>query len=435
MQFLANLYFSYQLFMVSFVGTYIFARKVPKRDYFYVTFIIGAILGSIISTILWMVSKQYGGESRQLYATLCSFFILFELFIIYFISYKINIIECMTYVMAGWTMLHLSGKIQYFICLLSNITVDYFNYSRQYTLINTFCLVFTTLMAYMLLKVFYKGDTRVRNPRVIFPLAIIVAVSVILNAYSPYDVNKSSELFLNFYALAFCIISLYFIFRSFDNSYLFNQLRFIKELDKKKAKQYEMSKESIDIINNRTHDLKKFISKFGNSKSILTEEEIKLLDKHISYYDKRSKIGIPSLDTIITEKIFIFEKKKIRFKYNVNPDGLNIFTDFEIYTLFGNILDNAEEALVQCDEKYRYDELIVSKNGNLLSIHNENYTKENVKIEKNTLFTSKKDVLFHGYGTNSIKETVKKYNGVCTFSCSNNVFCVDILIPLEMKNS
>lgn len=159
------------------------------------------------------------------------------------------------------------------------------------------------------------------------------------------------------------------------------------------------------------------------------------MDKHISYYDKRSKIGIPSLDTIITEKIFIFEKKKIRFKYNVNPDGLNIFTDFEIYTLFGNILDNAEEALVQCDEKYRYDELIVSKNGNLLSIHNENYTKENVKIEKNTLFTSKKDVLFHGYGTNSIKETVKKYNGVCTFSCSNNVFCVDILIPLEMKNS
>lgn len=254
MQFLANIYFSYQLFMVSFVGTYIFARKVPKRDYFYVTFLIGAILGSIISTILWMVSKQYGGESRQLYATLCSFFILFEIFIIYFISYKINIIECMTYVMAGWTMLHLSGKIQYFICLLSNINVDYFNYSWQYTLINTFCLVFTTLMAFVLLKVFYKGDTRVRNPRVIFPLAIIVAVSVILNAYTPYDVNESSELFLNFYALAFCIISIYFIFRSFDNSSLFNQLRFIKELDKKKAKQYEMSKESIDIINNRTHD-------------------------------------------------------------------------------------------------------------------------------------------------------------------------------------
>ena len=83
--------------------------------------------------------------------------------------------------------------------------------------------------------------------------------------------------------------------------------------------------------------------------------------------------------------------------------------------------------------KDRFDELKVYKNENLLIIHNENYTKDTVRIVNNKLFTSKKDTISHGYGTESIKETVKKYKGVCTFSCANNIFSVDILIPLENK--
>lgn len=434
MQLLTNIYFSWQLFGFSFFGTFVFAHRVPKRKYFYIKFILFGIVGSILSTYLWMVSKEYGGEYRQLYAALVSFFVLIEIFVIFYLSYKINVVECLTYVMAGWTMQHLSGKIQYFILMAFNIQVDYFNYTWQYTLINALCLFFTTLMNIIILQVFYKGDTRVKNPRIVFPLIIIVFVSVILSAFSPYDINKKSEMFLNFYAVAFCLISLCFIYWSFDNTFLLNQLKFVKQLDEKKAKQYEISKESIDIINNRAHDLKKFISKFGDSKSLLTDEEVQLLKKHIDYYDKRCKTGNNALDTIINEKIFVFDNKKIKFNYIVDISGLSIFTDFEIYTLFGNILDNAEEALVKCDVNNRYDELRISKKDNLLIIHNENYTKENVKIKNNTLFTSKKDVMYHGYGTNSIKETVKKHNGICTFSCNDNVFSVDILIPLKLNS-
>lgn len=431
MQLLANIYFSWQLFGFSFFGTYIFAHRVPKKKYFYIKFILFAIVGSIASTYLWILSKENGGEYRQLYAALCSFFILTEIFLIFYISYKINAVECLTYVMAGWTMQHLSGKIQYFLLLAFNIQVDYFNYTWQYTLVNAFCLIFTTLVNFLILQVFYKGDTRVKNPRIIFPLTIIFIVSVILSAFSPYDINKTSEMFLNFYAVAFCLISSCFIYWSFDNTFLLNQLKFVKELDAKKAKQYEVSKESIDIINNRAHDLKKLISKFGDSKFLLTDEEIKQLKKHIEYYDKRCKTGNNALDTIINEKSFVFDSKKIKFNYAVDTNGLTIFTDFEIYTLFGNILDNAEEALVKCDVNDRYDELTITKKDNLLIIHNENYTKEDVKIKNNTLFTSKKDTIYHGYGTNSIKETVKKHNGICTFSCADNIFSVDILIPLK----
>lgn len=433
LQEIASLYFSCQLFVASFAGTYVFAKKVPKRNFFYWKFTLGGLVCSIVTTVLWFLSKRYGGDQRSLYVTLCSFFALIELFIVFYISYKNSVVECLTYIMAGWTILHLSGKIQYFICLLFNVTVDYFNYSWQYTLINFLSLTFTFIVITLILKYFYSGDTRVKNPKVILPLAIIVLVSVILNSFSPYDNSVISQIFLNLYALAFCIISLYFIFWSFDNSYLSNRVKLVEELDKKKAKQYEMSKESINIINNRTHDLKKLMSRFGENAALLNEDEIKTLNKHIEYYDKRSKTGIQSLDTIITEKIYVFEKKKIKFRYKVEAQGLEIFSDFEIYTLFGNILDNAEEALSTCEEKDRFDELKVYKNENLLIIHNENYTKDTVRIVNNKLFTSKKDTISHGYGTESIKETVKKYKGVCTFSCANNIFSVDILIPLENK--
>ena len=45
--------------------------------------------------------------------------------------------------------------------------------------------------------------------------------------------------------------------------------------------------------------------------------------------------------------------------------------------------------------------------------------------------TTKKDTVYHGYGVKSISLIVDKYEGNVSFSTKNNIFNLNILLPLR----
>lgn len=203
------------------------------------------------------------------------------------------------------------------------------------------------------------------------------------------------------------------------------ELERIREIERKN---YEFTKETIDIINVKCHDLKHQISKLGGGG--ISQDEIDELKKRMDIYDLSIKTGNTDLDIVIAEKSLMFEKNKIAFSVMCEAEKLNFMPSSDIYSLFGNALDNAIEAVVFLPEDERTISLGIKEIIGQLYIHIENpYVGELIR-NGTALKTTKGDEAYHGFGVHSIKLTVEKFGGVLEICTDDNIFSLDILFPV-----
>ena len=82
------------------------------------------------------------------------------------------------------------------------------------------------------------------------------------------------------------------------------------------------------------------------------------------------------------------------------------------------------------DEEKRCIMLKVFRKDNLLCIHAENYCTENLKFKDNLPVTTKGSTDYHGFGLKSVRYVVKKYGGNLSVGLRDNMFVVDIIMPV-----
>lgn len=112
----------------------------------------------------------------------------------------------------------------------------------------------------------------------------------------------------------------------------------------------ESSKETIDLINIKCHDLKNQIAMLG---SRIPKEEIEELNHTISIYDTTAKTGNEALDVLLAEKLLLCENKSIHFDYMADGENLSVLKPSDIYSLFGNASYNAIEAADKVEDLSR----------------------------------------------------------------------------------
>lgn len=105
----------------------------------------------------------------------------------------------------------------------------------------------------------------------------------------------------------------------------------------------------------------------------------------------------------------------------------------DISNMFGNMLDNAMEAVMPLPADQRLIHLSVARQRNFLCIMMENPYDENVQVELRGGFpiALHKSREFHGFGVKSIAATAKKYNGTASFTREQGWFRLRVLIPLQ----
>jgi sensor histidine kinase regulating citrate/malate metabolism len=150
------------------------------------------------------------------------------------------------------------------------------------------------------------------------------------------------------------------------------------------------------------------------------EKENKLLGKKLFYY----KTGNDTVDTILNIKQKIAENNGFIFMINARvPESCKISSvDFAV--ILGNLLDNAIEA--SSNEENPFIEVKIKPIEKFLVIAISNkYTKSDTFLN-----TTKSDKDFHGIGINSVKKTVKNYDGEYAFKVKDGIFHANIMIPL-----
>lgn len=118
------------------------------------------------------------------------------------------------------------------------------------------------------------------------------------------------------------------------------------------------------------------------------------------------------LDMILNEKLKEAKDKKIDMQISTEVFTTLPFTDREIISLFGNLLDNAIEACEKINDKKRWIKIKIKKKNLLLYIEIANALEEMPKQIQKEFVSNKKDNGLHGYGMKNIQDIVKKYDGI-----------------------
>ena len=102
----------------------------------------------------------------------------------------------------------------------------------------------------------------------------------------------------------------------------------------------------------------------------------------------------------------------------------------DVSALFGNLMDNALEAVREIREpERRLINLTVEEKKGFLVIVCENCCEGERMILEGIPVTTKQDTNYHGFGTQSIRRIAEKHGGTAVFSLEDGWFRTKIVIP------
>ena len=197
--------------------------------------------------------------------------------------------------------------------------------------------------------------------------------------------------------------------------------------------QYRQSRESIDVINHKYHDLKHQIAVLrAEPDADKRSAYLDGMEEEIRDYEAQNKTGNSVLDTVLTGKSMYCVRHGIELTCVADGAKLAFMDVMDICTIFGNLLDNAIECELGIqDKKKRLIHLAVYTKKDFLVIQCENYCPDHLEFQDGLPVTTKKDKAYHGYGIKSIRLTADKYGGTVTIHTRDEWFEINTLIPLR----
>ena len=251
------------------------------------------------------------------------------------------------------------------------------HYSVMTGLVYAMTYIFCYWLAYICFarRIEKNGNHRIKSVPLLMILAAVVLVSIVINAVVTYNsygnYDKTFLICTGMGIIISCILALCLQFGLLTNKNLETELDNVYKLWHEEQKQFASSKANIDLINLKCHDLKHQIRKIGSGQ--ISESALKEIEDTVSIYDSAVKTGNSALDIILTEKSLLCGSNQISFTVIADGEALGFIADADIYTLFGNALDNAIEAVMRLPEEKRVISLTTKQNGNLLSVNIRNF--------------------------------------------------------------
>ena len=272
------------------------------------------------------------------------------------------------------------------------------------------------------------GPRQMTTAVLIYGLVMALAFSPALRA----DIIGVDWL-LMYMSQTFCLLILFLQNEIFKRSYMREEMDLMKLLMKKEQDQYRMTKENIALINQKCHDMKHQIQAIRSASVEEREAYLSELEETIQIYESMVKTGNEVLDTILTDKSLYCKDRGIKISCVVDGSQMGFIHTIDLYTLLGNAIDNAIEAVEKFStiEKRQID-VMAYRQQNFLVLNIINPVKiEPVYEESDELpVTIKGDKRYHGFGLPSMKFILEKYEGHLNVKVEDGCFDLKMLIPI-----
>ena len=263
---------------------------------------------------------------------------------------------------------------------------------------------------YVLFAIFieYSFAIRIRNPSDVIT-GIIILVGLFISAVTiVYFTNRIARMYKEHYYLD--------LMRNQNKI----QLDHFNEISEK----YEQSRVVI-------HDVKKHLdvlSSLSFSKDEKAVEYGKIIKNQVDSLLGEFHCSNRILSIIMSQKILTAEKAGIRVETKIEDLLLDCIEDVDLTAIFANLWDNSIEACTSTNDTERYISVIVGRVNDFIVISFENTFDGSIKQNGGLLLSSKEN--HEGLGLSIVKASVEKYNGSLTMKHTDNIFNVEIVIPL-----
>lgn len=284
--------------------------------------------------------------------------------------------------------------------------------------------------------VYIRAFNRIGRPlvgtRFLLLVGSILTIVIVMSVYA-ISLNGGMLVLFRCISILSCVMVLAVMKELLENHKLQEDVASLARMNEQTARHYERLKDTIEATNVRCHDVKHQISRLraANGKQGQTDVAGILddIEQSINIYDGIAKTGNAALDIVLTEKSLLCAKEDIHFTYMADGHALDKLEDRDVYSLFGNILDNAIEASRAITEpSRRVIDLMVSRRGNIMSVRADNYYDHQLQFVDGLPHTTKADAANHGFGLASIRMTVSKYDGDMSIETNDGMFSLNLVM-------
>jgi hypothetical protein len=256
-------------------------------------------------------------------------------------------------------------------------------------------------------------------------LTVVMVMSIMASRYQFETIH-------GVYALFCCVYALYGQLKQQNQLNLQTQLSLQQQLWAQQRAQYEMSRDTIDLVNRKCHDLKHQVAALRHiDDQAQKEAAIDSLTQGVMIYDAVVESGNQILDTVLTEKSFLCQQKEIKLTCMADGKRLNFMDVVDLYALFGNALDNAMEAVQKLPPEQRLIRLTVQQRVGLVLIQMENPCPQPLELVDGLPKSSKEANGYHGFGLKSMREIAERYHGLLTVQQQDGRFILRVTLPLS----
>lgn len=156
--------------------------------------------------------------------------------------------------------------------------------------------------------------------------------------------------------------------------------------------------------------------------------------KDIIFYQQMVHSENDVVNTILAEKGLFCDEHQIHLSCSVDGVDLSFFRVADLYVILGNAIDNAIEYVEKFeDAKMRVIHFRIHQKNQFISIQiNNPYVGASFSKSKLPQST-KPDSENHGFGLKSIQYLTKKYHGCMEISTNDNMFTLQLMIPLASQ--
>lgn len=277
----------------------------------------------------------------------------------------------------------------------------------------------------------YQSDARQSMLSVALVLPFAMVFSLVAKIWF-YQEGGRVFLICQFYAMLCCFFVLWVQASQRKRTRLQAELEVQRQLRVKQQEQYELSRENIALINRKCHDLKHQVAALRTVRGEEAREaSLREIERSVMIYDAIVKTGNEVLDTVLTEKSLLCDREHITMTCVADGSKLDFMDAVDLYTIFGNALDNAIESVLAIpDPERRVIVVTVYSRSNLLLIQLENYYEHEMSFENGLPVTTKEQNGYHGFGMKSIRCTAEKYGGIMTVHTEDHLFILRVSIPM-----
>ena len=427
------------------VGTLLFLYKRKHKNKFFLRIIPAIILGFPFAFGLALLNKTAIGTSFAIITRIfCYYSLSAYIFVLLLFCYDEPIADLCLLWCCGICAHYIANKtyplIQNIFGINDTETISLFHKNQEELQAWEFLPYFAIIIGLLFLLAFIFRKSNVltsekttRRKVAIISIGFTIAINGIICVSRLYERESMAlSIVLKLFTINFCILIMSLVAGLFEQSKKDKDYLVIKELLNQEKIQFENAKTNMEAINTKVHDLKKIINKVEDK---LNEQDVESLKKALEFYDSTIQTGNDVLDVVLCEKSLLCRQFNIKFSCMADARKLDMLTPTQIYSIFGNIMDNAIRASKQLNEDQRFISLTIKEQDEKIVIEETNFFKGTIKIlEGNTIATSKADKAKHGFGLKSINYIVEKYKGKVELDIKNNCFDIIIILPIKKEN-